>query len=142
MKKAIETDRGWFWTGIVGWPARFFRPADTKDLGRWGEWLALCHLRRLGWDIVTRNWSCKKGEVDLIAYDRGQLVVVEVKTRKQERPGPPPEERFDDKKLRRLEHLAVDFLRRYELSDCPVRFDLIAVETADLRTFELRHTIL
>ena len=142
MHRAVETDWGWRWTGKVGRAGRLTEQPTKKQIGRWGEWLALRHLRRLGWDIVARNWQTKRGEVDLIAYDRAQLVMVEVKTRLQRGFRMLPEENFGRRKLRKLEALAMDFLRRYELADCPVRFDLIAVETPDLRRFELRHTFL
>ena len=61
-------------------------PIAPPELGRWGEWIALKYLRKLGWDIVARNWRGFQGEVDLIAYDGPFLVFVEVKTRR----GPPP----------------------------------------------------
>jgi putative endonuclease len=107
-------------------------------LGRWGEWIALKHLRKLGWDILARNWKGPQGEVDLIAYDGPFLVLVEVKTRR----GPAaraPEESVDWKKERKLDELAFDFLLRYEISETPVRIDVVAIETQDLRKFVLRH---
>ena len=111
---------------------------DLRELGRWGEWIALKHLRKLGWDIVARKWKGFQGEVDLIAYDGPFLVFVEVKTRR----GPtslPGEENVDWKKERKLDELAFDFLLRHEIANAPVRLDVIAVETPDLREFVLRH---
>ncbi len=111
---------------------------DPRQLGGWGEWITLKHLRKLGWDIVARNWKGFGGEVDLIAYDGPFLVFVEVKTRRSptSRPG---EESVDWKKERKLDELAFDFLVRHEISKTPVRLDVIAVETTDLREFVLRH---
>jgi len=113
-------------------------PIAPPELGRWGEWIALKHLRKLGWDIVARNWKSFQGEVDLIAYDGPFLVFVEVKTRRgpTSRPG---EESVDWKKERKLDELAFDFLVCHEISKTPVRLDVIAVETKDLREFVLRH---
>ncbi len=113
-------------------------PIAPLELGRWGEWIALKHLRKLGWDMVARNWKGFGGEVDLIAYDGPFLVFVEVKTRR----GPvtrAPEERVDWKKERKLDELAFNFLVNHEISETPVRLDVIAVETTDLREFVLRH---
>ena len=113
-------------------------PSSPLELGRGGEWIALKHLRKLGWDIVARNWKAFQGEVDLIAYDGPFLVFVEVKTRR----GPtslPGEESVDWKKERKLDELAFDFLLRYEIYETPVRLDVIAVDTPDLREFVLRH---
>lgn len=50
-------------------------------VGRLGEDLAAEYVRDLGWEIVERNWRNRYGELDLIAVDGPQLVVVEVKTR-------------------------------------------------------------
>jgi len=125
-------------SGRVHKPGWFPLQRDPRELGGWGEWIALKHLRKLGWDIVARNWKGFQGEVDLIAYDGPFLVFVEVKTRR----GPttlPGEESVDWKKERKLDELAFDFLLRYEISETPVRIDVIAVETPDLREFVLRH---
>lgn len=107
-------------------------------MGQWGEWIALKHVRRLGWDVVTRNWRGHRGEVDLIAYDGPVLVFIEVKTRRLPA-ALPPEANVDSEKERRLEALAMEFVTRYEVTDAPVRFDVIAIETEDLKDFELRH---
>lgn len=107
-------------------------------VGGWGEWIALRHLQRSGFDIVVQNWRTRRGEIDLIAYDGSYLVFVEVKTRTKPSRFP-PELQVDESKKDRLETLANSFLIRHELSDTPIRFDLVAVETEDLRSFEIRH---
>lgn len=124
------------------WAAWLLPPGSANRVGRWGEWVALRHIRRLGWDVVARNWRSRRGEVDLIAYDGPQIVFIEVKTRKQIEEAIPPEAAFDRRKERKLEELAIDFLLRHEMTDCPCRFDLIAIETPDLQRFQLRHWIL
>ncbi|MEE3850686.1 YraN family protein [Gordonia sp. LSe1-13] len=53
----------------------------TADIGRLGEDLAADHVRSLGWSVLERNWRNRFGELDLIAADGDELVVVEVKTR-------------------------------------------------------------
>ena len=58
-------------------------PEDPRrTLGRRGEDLALAHLERLGFRLVARNHRTRWGEIDLIVYDGGTLVFVEVKTRR------------------------------------------------------------
>ena len=53
-----------------------------KDLlGRRGEALAAAHLERAGLRIIDANWRCPFGELDLVASDGDELVIVEVKTR-------------------------------------------------------------
>ena len=107
-------------------------------LGAWGEWLALSYLLKNKYDIVARNWRVPHGEVDLIAFENEYLVIIEVKTRH----GPailPPECNVGEEKERKLEALAYAFLNRHELTDIPVRFDLIAIETENRRDYEIRH---
>lgn len=53
-----------------------------RALGDRGERLALDHLGRLGYALVTRNHRTRWGEIDLIVFDGTTLVFVEVKTRR------------------------------------------------------------
>ena len=143
MNKAEETQGGWIWAGSLPGYRCFQMKSPRLSLGRWGEWLALIHLRRLGWDIVARNWQTRQGEVDLIAYDGPYLVFTEVKTRRLK----PQENRsaqhnFNSRKGRKMEQLALLFCRRHSLMDVPFRLDLIAIETANRRDFSLSHYIL
>ena len=108
------------------------------SLGAWGEWVALTHFRRKGWELVARNWTTRSGEIDLIFYDKKELVFVEVKTRRNAR-AYAPEENFSRDKLAKMEALAWSFLERFELENTPVRYDLAAVETTDLRFYWIRH---
>ena len=129
---------GWDWRGQLGWLYGRLAP-DPANSGKWGEWLALLHLRRLGWDILARNWTVRRGEIDLVAIESETLVFVEVKTRT----GPfRPEENFTPEKQRRLERLSNQFRSLYELSEMDFRTDLIAIESTDFRSFQLRHWIL
>ena len=127
----------WLRQGRVAKPWRLPIPASTAELGQWGEWIALKHVRKMGWDVMARNWKGGHGEVDLIAYDGPSLVFAEVKTRRL--PGGPPEDNVGVEKERRLDRLADEFILRYEVFGTPVRVDIIAVETSDGRDFKLRH---
>jgi putative endonuclease len=123
--------------GAINWLlSRLFKPS----LGAWGEWVALRYLRRQGWDIVARNWKGKRGELDLVAFDEDFLVFVEVKTRQV--PSPlTPEDQITKKKEMMLDSLISEFTLRYEVFDCPTRLDVIAIETADMVRYELRHYV-
>ena len=56
-------------------------------LGQWGEEKVAEKLRRDGWTIVTRNFRCRMGELDLVAENETFLAFVEVKLRKDDRFG-------------------------------------------------------
>jgi putative endonuclease len=49
--------------------------------GPWAEQRALVLLRGQGWWLLSRNWRCRWGELDLVMAKPGRLLVVEVKGR-------------------------------------------------------------
>jgi putative endonuclease len=103
------------------------RVTAKDDLGRLGEQLAADHLLRLGWRILDRNWRCPIGELDIVALDDGELVVVEVKTRRSRAFGDPLEG-VTDAKLTRLCVLAGAWRRAHPaLRAASTRIDLIGV---------------
>lgn len=55
---------------------------DKKLLGRWGEQAAADYLKQHKYKITGQNYACRFGEIDLIAENRGYIVFVEVKLRK------------------------------------------------------------
>lgn len=55
---------------------------DKKLLGRWGEAQAAEFLKRKKYKIVGLNYSCRWGEIDVIAENRQFIVFAEVKLRK------------------------------------------------------------
>ena len=55
--------------------------------GPWGEEKAARFLRLRGWHIEERNFSCRYGEIDLIARRGDVLAFIEVKTRKNDAHG-------------------------------------------------------
>lgn len=57
--------------------------AKHLELGRMGEEIAVRYLGRLGWTILARNVTSSSGELDIVARDGRELVVVEVRTRSE-----------------------------------------------------------
>lgn len=55
--------------------------AEHNELGKRGEQLAAEFLLKKGYKILTRNYSFKKSELDIVSENDGKLVIVEVKTR-------------------------------------------------------------
>lgn len=98
---------------------------ENRGLGRWGEELAAGHLKRAGYRILERNWSCRFGEIDLIAADRTCLCFVEVKLRKNERCGRAAEF-VDWRKQQRLRTAAQLYLTVHP-TDLQPRFDVIEI---------------
>ena len=60
-----------------------------STFGKWGEDQAAQYLIKQGYAILERNYRCRFGEIDIIAY-RGRIIsFVEVKTRANLKYGPP-----------------------------------------------------
>lgn len=55
---------------------------STKLIGRWGENQAAEFLKKNKYRIIGMNYSCRFGEIDLIAENHEYIVFAEVKTRK------------------------------------------------------------
>ena len=92
---------------------RKWRAYRRIRLGRKGEDLACRFLRRQGYFVWKRNWRCRYGELDIVAYNDSQLRLIEVKTRAGNSAlSFPAIGAIDKDKTRRLERLAHSFLLR------------------------------
>ena len=98
----------------------------SDELGRRGEDLAADYLARTGLVVLSRNWRCREGEVDLIATDGQRLVVCEVKTRSGTGYGE-PSEGVTPAKAARIRRVTAAWLRAYRVGWCEIRFDVLAV---------------
>jgi putative endonuclease len=99
----------------------------VKDsLGRHGEDLAVSHLQAAGLEVITRNWRCSLGEIDIVAMDGDCLVVCEVKTRRSGVAGSPLEA-VTPAKLGRLRRLTAVWLAQQDRHYADVRIDVVGV---------------
>jgi putative endonuclease len=98
----------------------------TRTLGRIGEDLACDHLRGKGYEIVARGFRLFRGEIDIIARDRGTLVFVEVKARADEEFGR-PEEAVTPSKQRQIRRIARGYLVEHPSGEAGCRFDVVAI---------------
>lgn len=58
-------------------------PRYRKNIGDWGEDIAVGFLRRRKFEIVERNFHTPAGEIDIVAKYGGDYYFVEVKTRRE-----------------------------------------------------------
>lgn len=98
---------------------------NKKELGKWGEELAVQHLQYLGYSILEQNWRCQYLEVDIIAKVDNTIVFVEVKTRSSLAYGDPLLE-ISDTKYQRIIDAAEQYLENMNV-DLNLRFDVITV---------------
>ena len=113
--------------------------SDPKRLGRWGQRRSESHLKRAGCRTVARNYSFRGGELDLVMADPdGSIRIVEVKTRQSEEFASALSA-VNSKKQRKLAQTAKRFLREFDLSDRPLRFDIITVILGKKGPANIRH---
>lgn len=114
--------------------------ADKDERGRAGEERAAAHLRAVGYDVLDRNWRCPAGELDIVAACGGDLVVVEVKTRRSDGFGH-PFEAVDARKLDRLWRLTHAWARAHpeHARGRRLRVDVIGITGADPSSAALEH---
>ena len=99
---------------------------ERHILGKNGEKAAAEHLKNLGYNIIERNFSCRQGEIDIIALDKGYLVFIEIKSRTSNEFGLPSE----SVTKRKMEHL-IKAIKYYlyirNLENENIRIDVIEV---------------
>ena len=111
--------------------------ADTKLQGRWGEDLAAAYLKKKKYQLVACNYSCRFGEIDLIAESRSHIVFVEVKSRKDARFAQ-AREFVTPSKQRKLAATAALWLAKNP-TEKPARFDVIEVYGTDGAVHSINH---
>ncbi|MDH4238539.1 MAG: YraN family protein [Phycisphaerae bacterium] len=100
---------------------------DREHLGRWGEKRCEKFLKRKGLKTLTRNFSCKTGELDLVMVDTDSTIVfVEVRT-KAGSDFATPEDSITAPKKTRLLRTARYFLATNNIQVRPYRFDIVAI---------------
>lgn len=110
--------------------------AAHNELGKEGEETATAYLIEKGYTIRHRNWRCGKKELDIVAEYQHELVVIEVKTRKDKRFGN-PEEAVTNTKIRRIVASTDAYIRKFSV-DLPVRFDVITL-VGEKAPFDIEH---
>jgi putative endonuclease len=83
---------------------------NSSIFGRAGEKQAQAFLKGRGWSIIAEDYGTSGGEIDIVAYKRGILAFVEVKTRSNTEFGTPAEA-VDSVKQSKLSTAAKGFVR-------------------------------
>ena len=107
--------------------------AAKDELGARGEQIAVRELVDLGWSVLARNWrprpgrGAARGEIDIVAVDGDELVVVEVKTRSTSAFGGAVAA-VTRSKLARLRRLAAEWLAGQDQRFAGVRIDVVCID--------------
>lgn len=113
----------------------------NKAIGKAGEILSCKYLQNNNYNLLERNYSCRQGEIDIIAYDiqNNEIVFIEVKTRTSFQYGF-PSEAVNQTKQNHMLKCSKYYLYCKKLEDEFVRFDVIEVviDTRN-RRYKLNH---
>ena len=114
---------------------------NNLETGKQGEEIATTFLTNRGYYILEKNFSCKLGEIDIVAIDtiaKNELVFIEVKTRKQSMFGEPAES-VDSNKIKHIYKVAKFFLMIHNLENSFIRFDVIEVFNKRNKKIQIHH---
>lgn len=98
----------------------------SREAGLEAEEKAARFLETLGYSVLERNFRARTGEIDIVARDGETLVFVEVRSRRSGDFGSPAET-VTAAKRRKIIKTALAYAQA-RLLDCPMRFDVIAME--------------
>jgi putative endonuclease len=103
----------------------------TRSIGIQWENVALEHAQGAGLKLLTRNFNCRYGEIDLILRDRDSIVFVEVRYRGDDTRGGGTAS-VGAAKRSKLVHAAQVWLQAHpQYAALPCRFDVIGCGGTD-----------
>ena len=100
--------------------------SNQREKGQAGEETAVDYLVKKGYHILERNFRFERGEIDIIAVDREDLVFVEVKARRSAAFGD-PEDALTPSKCNQIRKVAEGYLYKRNIDDQLCRFDIIGI---------------
>jgi putative endonuclease len=98
----------------------------------------VAHLKEHGYRIQQQNYRCRRGEIDIIAWDGPVLVFIEVKTKGQAAFGA-PQAMVNSQKQKKMVYTAMTYVQQQALQDVALRFDVVAVTLRPQRVPEVTH---
>ena len=111
--------------------------AEHNDLGKWGEDVALAYLLDEGYRLLDRNWHQGHRDLDIIMQQDDTLVIVEVRTRRNNL-FMDPEQTVDALKMLSLSKAANAYIRLHRIS-LNIRFDIVAITGTPSSDFTINH---
>ncbi len=106
----------------------------TGKQGQLAETACCSYLKQQGLKLLTRNYRCRRGEVDLVMRDGNTLVFVEVRYRKRQSHGLAVET-VDQRKQMKLLATVAHYCQRHRI-DQPCRIDVVGMHMNDRQKYE------
>lgn len=109
-----------------------------QKIGKLGENLSCNYLIKKGYKILDKNFSCKQGEIDIIAIsDSKELVFIEVKTRSNLKYGS-PSDAVTNYKQKHIVLSSKYYIYLYDFNNINVRYDVIEIFLYN-STYKINH---
>ena len=99
---------------------------EKHVVGKLGEEIAEKYLTQNNYKIIEKNFSCSFGEIDIIAKDEEEIVIIEVKTRTNNNFGEGIEA-IDKYKQKHIINTAKFYIFQRHLESYSIRFDAIQI---------------
>jgi len=96
------------------------------DTGQLAEQLACDYLQKHKLKLITKNYHCRRGEIDLIMQDHATLVFIEVRYRKSAKFGSALES-ITTQKQQKIIFTAEHFILTQNSAFSQYRFDVVAI---------------
>ncbi len=107
---------------------------ETQQRGEQAEQVALSYLQQQGLQLITRNYRCRRGEIDLIMQHRESIVFIEVRYRRNLHFGGAGAS-VNRRKQDKLIMSALHYLQKNrQAAKQPARFDVIAIHAGSDRS--------
>lgn len=112
---------------------------NRKETGKKAEEIAANYLIGQGYTIVVSNWYCRSGELDIIARHSSQLVIVEVRSKREGSAYGTALEAVTPSKIKQVRNTAAYYIHQSGNSNANIRFDVIAVTMNYDGTYQINH---
>ena len=99
---------------------------ENKNKGDLGENIVEKYLEKNGYKIISKNFKCNYGEIDVVFKDKDEIVFGEIKSRNGIKYGYPAES-VTNFKRKHIFNTSKYFLYINKLFDSNIRFDVIEV---------------
>ncbi|HEV3226921.1 MAG TPA: YraN family protein [Acidimicrobiales bacterium] len=106
-----------------------------RALGIAGEDAAAAWYEANGYEVVSSNWRCREGELDLVVRRNRTIVFCEVKARSSDAFGVPAEA-VNHLKRQKLRVLAAKWIEDSPIRPREIRFDVVSVLGSSVEVIE------
>jgi len=111
---------------------------NTRGTGTIGENIAASWLEDQGYTVLDRNYAFERAEVDIVAYNKKEIIFIEVKMRSNLDYGQ-PEDAVDEEKKKSIYKAAEAWMYERKMEGSPVRFDIISILKEKGKKAKIKH---